>query len=147
VSFSNFFSLYMREREVGTLQRGGVEFRYASAALLIACANADLNESEDEQEAIRNLLQKTFKIPDRTLEKLFDFAYQANETYYLERITQLIDEHYPSGDKQYVIESLWRVANADGVIDEEEVNFIARAAAAIGLSASDVETARRKILG
>lgn len=60
LSFPNYFDLYRRERENDRLQRGSVEFRYASAALLIACANSDMNESPDEQDAARQLLTSTF---------------------------------------------------------------------------------------
>ena len=132
----------MRERENDTLKRGGVEFRYASAALLIACANADLDESAEEQKAVRELLVETFGIPERTIQKLFNFAYDASEDSYLNEITALVDEHFPSEDKRSILNNLWHVALADGRIDEEEETFILRVAAAIGLTAEDVEDAK-----
>jgi uncharacterized tellurite resistance protein B-like protein len=74
----------MRERSDDELQRGGVEFRYAAAALLIACSNADLDESQEEKDAIRDLLSNTFRVSDRTIEKLFEFAYASTDGTYLE---------------------------------------------------------------
>ncbi len=148
MEFANFFNLYMRERAGDELARGGVEFRYAAAALLIALANADLDESDEEKTAIRTLLAETFKVSDRALQQIFDFAYSAGEdasgeNTYLTEITNLINDGFPRADKIFIVRSLWDVARADGRIDNTEESFIFKAAAAIGLSAEDVEQARQ----
>ena len=124
------------------LERGGVEFRYASAALLLACANADLDESLEEKAAIRELLSEAFGISDRALARLFDFAYEASDDAYLDELTALIEQGYPHEDKQFILQTLWKVALADGVIEQSEDDFISRVTAAIGLTSSDSEAAR-----
>ena len=138
----------MRDRENDTLQRGGVEFRYASAALLIACARADLNETQEEKNAVRELMIKTFRIPERTIQKLFDFAYDAaGQDEYLSAITALIDDHFPIEDKKLVLKQLWEVAYADNEIGEGEATFILKVAAAVGLTPEEVEEARQAVAG
>lgn len=143
MSFSNFFDLYMRERE-DELQRGGVEFRYAAAALLLACANADLDESWEEKAAIRELLAETFAVSDDALGKLFDFAYEARQGTYIEELTDLISKGFPSEDKQFILQNLWKVALADGIIEPSEETFIQQATLAIGMTEQDSAQARAR---
>ena len=144
MDFQVFFDLYMRPQNTSApVRRNSVEFRYAAAALLVACARADLNESREEQETIRSLFRDTFGVSDRAIDRMFTFAHSSNEDEYLFEITSLINEQFDPNDKQLLIETLWRVAYADGELATSEENFINLVALKIGLSAEAVQVARQ----
>lgn len=132
----------MRPRNNDLLRRDGVEFRYAAAALLIACSKADLDEAQEEKDTIRKLLHDTFGVSDRTVERLFAFAYATEEGEYLREITRLINLQFSPRDKHFLLEKLWEVAYADGRIEDQEQAFIERIANEIDLPDDAIEVAR-----
>lgn len=142
VDFQTFFDIYMRPRGRGPLKRDGIEFRYAAASLLIACSKSDMDEDPREKAVIRQILQDTFDISDRTIDRLLEFADTASEEAYLGEINQLINDQFSDRDKRFILEKLWRVAHADGRIADEELAFVNRVAGDINMTADDVETAR-----
>lgn len=143
MDFQVFFDLYMRRDFDGPLSRDGVEFRYAAAALLVACSNADLDETADEKEAIQNLLAETFGVNEQTVERMFKFGYSSGEGTYLEELTTLINEQFDDRDKRFVLEKLWHVALVDGHLHEREAEFIDRVAAAFNMSPEEIEAAKK----
>ena len=143
MDFEAFFNLYMRPGDRGRLDRNSVEFRYAAVALLIACANADLDEAPTESETIRELFQDTFGISDRAVARMFEFGHTAGDDEYLEQIAGMVNERFAERDKQLILEVLWRVAWADGVIAPGEQAFINLVATRLAMSEEDVESARR----
>lgn len=58
--FKTFFDIYVRPSEDGRIDRDSYEFRYAAAALLVACSKADLDEDPEEQKVIIEILKETF---------------------------------------------------------------------------------------
>jgi uncharacterized tellurite resistance protein B-like protein len=144
MDFDNFFNLYMRRDDTEPLKPSGVEFRYAAAALLVACSRTDLEQSEEEQETIRKLFKETFKVSDNTIERLFEFGDSSNHENYLAEITSLININFSDHERKFVLEKLWEVAYADGRIDPAEEVFIARTAEQLNLSADEIERARLK---
>ncbi len=142
LDFTTFFDIYMRPGPGKMLKRDGIEFRYAAAALLIACSRADMDEDPEEKKVIREILAATFSISGKTIDRLIDMAELATEAEYLNEITNLIKEHFNVRDRRFLLENLWRVAYADGRIDKSEKEFIQRVAADINMSSEDIVNAR-----
>ncbi len=145
MDFENFFNLYMRRDDMETLSPSGVEFRYAAAALLVACSRVDLEQSAEEQETIHNMFKDIFKVSDQTIKRLFTFGDSANQDNYLAEITSLININFSNNERSFVIERLWDVAYADGRIDPAEEEFIERIAGQLNLTSDDVKRARLKV--
>lgn len=142
MDFTTFFDIYMRPHTTKPLSRDGIEFRYAAASLMIACSKADLIEDPEEKRVIKQILEETFDISGSTTDRLLEFADTASEGEYLGEITILINEQFNDRDKRFILEKLWRVAYADGRIENQEREFIDRIAGEINLSEEDVNTAR-----
>lgn len=141
MDFTTFFDIYMRPHSRRPLDRDGIEFRYAAASLLIACSKSDLDEAPEERRVITEILEETFGISIKTVNRLLEFADTASEGTYLTEITALINEQFNDRDKRFLLEKLWCVAYADGRIESQERKFIDRVAREISLSGDDVETA------
>lgn len=142
MEFTTFFDIYMRRHSREPLDRDGIEFRYAAAALMIACSRADLVEDPEETSVIRAILSDTFDISASTVDRLMAFADQASEGDYLGQITHLVNEQFSDRDKRFLLEKLWLVAYADGRIANQERAFIDRIASRINLTEADVITAQ-----
>ena len=141
MDFTTFFDIYMRPHSRRPLDRDGIEFRYAAASLLIACSKSDLDEDPEERRVITSILEDTFSISQKTVNRLLEFADTASEGTYLTEITSLINEQFNDRDKRFLLEKLWCVAYADGRIENQEREFIDRIAVEISLSPEDVDTA------
>ena len=142
LDFATFFDIYMRPTAGRMLNRDGIEFRYAAAAVLIACSKADMDEDPMEKQVIRSILNETFKISEKTIDRLISMADAASEGEYLDQVTSLIRQQFSERDKRFLLEKLWRVAYADGRIDRYEEEFIDRVAREIDMTNEDVTVAR-----
>ena len=142
MDFTTFFDIYMRPRGRQLLRRDGIEFRYAAAALMIACSRSDDEQHPDETRVIRDILRDAFNLSENTIDRLMDFADRASQQDYLAEVTGLINDQFSETDKRFILEQLWCVAYADGRIETNEAAFIDRVASEINLGPSDIETAR-----
>jgi uncharacterized tellurite resistance protein B-like protein len=142
MEFTTFFDIYMRPHTRERLERDGIEFRYAAAAMMIACSKSDMDEDPEEALVIRGILKDTFNISESTIDRLVEFGNQASEGEYLDKITSLVNAQFSSRDKRFLLEKLWQVAYADGRIMNQEKAFIDRIATLINLTEADVITAQ-----
>lgn len=104
-------------------------FQLATAALLMEISRADREIDSSEREAVVRAVQNVFELDaeeTRTLVKLAEE--EAENATSLFEFTRLINDNFDHGQKQHVVEMLWRVAFADGHADEYEVHLIRRIA-------------------
>jgi len=140
--FKTFFDIYVRPSPGVHIDRESYEFRYAAAALLVACSKADFDEDPEEEKAIIEILKETFNVSSSTLESLLQMADAASEEDNLIDVTDMVNEYCSENDKRFLLENLWRVAYADGRLDKYEERFIQRIASMIQLTEDDVSRAR-----
>lgn len=130
---------------LGALSRGGergapetdVRFTMALIALLAKMARSDGAVTGDEVDAFGRIVH----VPDEEREnvrRLFDLAKQdiAGFEDYARQISRLFD-----GDRKLcldVIEALFVIAAADGILHEHEDAFLTRVAGLIGVGTSDL---------
>jgi uncharacterized tellurite resistance protein B-like protein len=122
------------------------ELQLAVAALLIEAARIDDAFDERERTAIQRLLQQRFGLGPEEARQLEAVA-ERNE----QRSAQLfgfirtINERIPAPQRIEVIEMLWEVAYADGVLDPLEDTLLRRIGGMIDVSDHDRGLARIRV--
>ncbi len=119
------------------------EIRYAAAALLVVCAKADFEEHPEEISAITKLLEETFELEKKIIEELMECVDEETGVRGLDEFTRLVNQHYSEEDKLILVGNLWRVAHADGRVDQFEEQFISRVAFMIDVPQIQVKAMRR----
>lgn len=110
----------------------------ATAALLVEVARADFTQDADEERAMLLVLSDTLNVDTEQLTALVTEAEGAvDQATSLYEFTRLINDHCDYAEKYRVIESMWRVAYADGAIDKYEEHLIRRASDLIYLNHED----------
>ena len=123
------------------------ELQLAVAALLIEAARIDDAFDERERGAIQRLLQQRFGLGPDEARRLEDAA-DRNE----QRSAQLfgfirtINERVPAPQRIGIIEMLWEVAYADGVLDPLEDTLLRRIAGLIDVSDHERGEAKLRVL-
>jgi uncharacterized tellurite resistance protein B-like protein len=126
-------------------EHGAIEL--ATAALLIELAHADFAVAGSELVAVRQLLEQHFGITGAALQALMtEAARRLDHAVSLHELTYQLDRELLHEDKLAVIEMLWRVSNADGHIDTEEEQLIARIAGLLHVSDRDRMRLKLKVL-
>lgn len=119
----------------------------ATAALLIEMSRSDFSESTVEQEAVRHLLQRRFKLDDAALDRLIaEASRRADRAVSLHEFTHRLNRELPEADKLAILEMLWRVSNADGRIDKHEEYLILRVAGLLHISDRDRVRLKLKVV-
>ena len=124
---------------------GTHEIHLAAAALLMEIARADSQIDAQEEAAVIMSLRRAFDLNDDALEETAKLAITATdeaEDFY--QFTSLVNEHYRAGEKQALVEDLWRVAWADGAVDKYEAHFIRRISGLIHVPHSQFIQAKQR---
>ena len=101
----------------------------ATAALLIEVATADQQLDDTEWQVLTDLLVKHCELTPIDAETLAKQGRQAStEAASLYEFTQHINKEWNEAQKITLIESLWKVAYADGSLDKYEEHIIRRIA-------------------
>ncbi len=121
--------------------------REAVAILLVEAARMDDTFGPDERAMIAHLLAQKFALSAEECGKLLadSEALSARMTQ-LHPYTHAIFEQMPMAERIELIEMLWDVAYADGVLDPEEDSLIRRIAGLIYVTDRDRVLARKKVL-
>lgn len=119
----------------------------AVAGLLIEAAASDEDFDAAEYDTIGKILSRHFDIDAALAAKLIDDAKidQENSDHIL-HLTRSIKDNFELEDRIEIMEMLWEVSYADGVIDRYESNLIRRVAGLIYVSDKDSGIARQNVL-
>jgi uncharacterized tellurite resistance protein B-like protein len=130
--------LFSLEVEADSAEDKDKKVQQACAVLLIEVALADFEQTESEQEKVKNLLQRTFDLSASELEELIEFSQtKGSETTSVHPFTTLINEHYEYEQRVNLIKLMWKVAYADGNLDKYEDNIIRKVADLLYVRHSD----------
>ena len=101
----------------------------ATAALFLEMMNMDDKVEPEEQEIILSLIQQSFSLTDEQTISLLELAEQQRKgaTDYFQ-FTSLINKEYSLEQKIRLIESLWKIAFIDGVLDMNEEYLVRKIA-------------------
>lgn len=123
------------------------DLQLAAAALLVEAAVMDGTFDDDERTVVLNLLEERFDLKGPDADALLADAEAAieksNELYTLSRT---IKDNFDHDQRIELIEMLWQVAYADGVVHEYESNLIRRLAGLLYVSDRDSGEARKRVM-
>lgn len=117
----------------------------AATALMVQLSRVDQDEDERELKAIVEGAVKAHQVSREEAEEILaDALSHADDATSMYEFTGLINEHVDQAGKQALLESIWRVAFADGRIDKYEEHLIRRMADLLHLNHREYMQARHR---
>ncbi len=124
------------------------ELHLAAAALLVEAAKIDDCFDEEERARVGALLRGRFELDAGDAESLIEAAEARTETASgLYGFTSEIRRHFDHGERVAMIEMLWNVVYADGVLHDFEANMLRRVAGLLYVTDRESGNARKRALG
>jgi uncharacterized tellurite resistance protein B-like protein len=131
-------------KETGRRQEA---LQLALTALLIEAANSDDRFDETERGVISRLLESRFNLSRSDADELLAAGETAaSESAELFHFTRTINERLSFEERVELIEMLWEVAYADGVLDEYEDSLLRRVGGLIYVPDRERGEARQRVL-
>lgn len=128
-----------------TWHRSDVEV--AAAALLIEAARIDGRLDPAERDTITRLLSRRFALDAQAVDALIRAAEAENErSVQLHRFVQTINDRFSEAQRIELIEMLWEVVYADGVVSAYEANLLRRIGGLLYVDDRDRGAARKRVL-
>ena len=126
---------------------GPADLREAVAVLLLEAAHRDETFSPEERVVVVQLLRSRFHLSEAECHDLIAATEKANaDIVQLHPYTRAIAEQMDPAARIELIEMLWDVAYADGVLDPEEDALIRRIGSLIYVTDRDRVLARHRVL-
>lgn len=120
--------------------------RDATAVLLVQAALADGNFGSVERETIKVLLEKHFHLDSKESEEILTTAEQIEkDTNHILTFTQAIKTNYSTEERNEIIEMLWEVAYADGILHDYEAHLLRKIAGLIYVSDRERGESRKRV--
>ena len=121
--------------------------RMAAAALMVEAATLDGKVDAKERATIRDLLQRHFTISETEAATLLAEAETTQATAnHLLRFTRTIKDTYSPDERVAIIEMLWEVVYADGVVHPYEANLLRRVSGLLYVADLEQGLARKRVL-
>ncbi len=125
---------------------GEEEVRLAAAALLVHATVVDGEVDRREGEVLRDVLERRFELDHGQSGQLIKQAAQKEqEAVDLYGFTSVLTRRLDREGRLKVVEMLWEVVVADGVIHEFEANLVWRAAELLGVTSRDRVILRKRV--
>ncbi len=110
----------------------------ACIALLLETSMADEVLEESELSALKETLIKDFNISEEEINELIIISKQnVDDSTSLYEFTRDINDNFDSNERVRLIESMWKIAYADGNIDKYEEHIIRKVSSLIYVAHSD----------
>ena len=110
----------------------------ACIALLLETSMADEVLEESELSALKETLIKDFNISEEEIAELIEISKQnVDDSTSLYEFTRDINDNFDSNERIKLIESMWKIAYADGNIDKYEEHIIRKVSSLIYVAHSD----------
>lgn len=114
------------------------DYRLAAAALLVHAAAIDGNISDLERDKLHAVIKRQFGLDEATTDELVAEATEAEQQAVdLYHFTSLINRSLDEEGRRRVVEMMWEIIYADGVVSAFESNLIWRAADLLGISSRE----------
>ncbi|PPD21164.1 MAG: hypothetical protein CTY24_08250 [Methylobacter sp.] len=122
------------------------QLKIASAVLFLEMMNIDNAAREPEQAMIASILQENFSLSGEQIRMLLDSAENTRQqaTDYFQ-FTSLINKAYSLEQKIQLIESLWKIAFIDGVLDMHEEYLVRKIADLLYVPHADFIKAKNRV--
>jgi uncharacterized tellurite resistance protein B-like protein len=122
------------------------ELRLAAAALLVHASVVDGHADPEEQRKIKSLLQARFNLGDDEFNRILQEAEAwERDSVDLYSFTSVISRELDQDGRQRIVEMLWEIVLADGVVHEYEADLVSRGADLLGVSPRDRVRLRKMV--
>lgn len=123
------------------------DIRIATCAILLEMANIDDEFSASEKEDIISILKKNYNLSEENATELVKATEEElKSSIDLWRFTNLINQNYTLEEKIEIIETVWKVAYADGKLDKHEDYLVHKLANLLRLTHKQLIDAKLKVL-
>ncbi|MDA9372838.1 TerB family tellurite resistance protein [Pelagibacterales bacterium] len=120
--------------------------KIAVVALLISTAKYDGNFDESERLEIHNLIKNYFSLSSENTDDLFKAAEKIeNEANDLQQFTRSLNKLLNEEEKLKIVELIWKIVMADGIIDNYEENLVRRLSGLLYLQDKDIGNIKNKL--
>jgi uncharacterized tellurite resistance protein B-like protein len=120
--------------------------KIAVVALLISTAKYDGNFDESERLEIHNLIKNYFSLSSESTDDLFKAAEKIeNEANDLQQFTRSLNKLLNEEEKLKIVELIWKIVMADGIIDNYEENLVRRLSGLLYLQDKDIGNIKNKL--
>ncbi len=134
----NFFKKIFQTEETEDPSIDDKTSTKACIALLLETSMADEILDESELMALKNTLQKDFQINEDEIDELINLAKEnVEDSNSLYEFTRDINDNLDAAERVKLIESMWKIAYADGNIDKYEEHIIRKVSNLIYVAHSD----------
>jgi uncharacterized tellurite resistance protein B-like protein len=124
----------------------GDDYRVAAAALLVHVATLDGELATPAREKLRALLMAQFALTEALTDELVEAAVAADrEAVDFYHFTSLLMRTLDEAGRLRVVEMLWEIAFADGVVSEFEDNVLWRVADLLAVSPNERIALRQRV--
>jgi uncharacterized tellurite resistance protein B-like protein len=122
------------------------ELRLAAAALLVHASMIDGQVDPSERRKLKDLLQNRFELGGDEVRQLVREAdVEESESVDLYGFTSILCRELDQDGRKRIVEMLWEVVMADGVVHEFESNLVWRTAELLGVSTRDRVMLRKAV--
>ena len=122
------------------------EIRVACAALLVHCAKADGHQSEDEEQKLREILTRRFKLSSGETDTLIQEARRREaDAVDIHRFTWVLHKNLDRAGRREIIRLLWEITHADGNIDHNERSVVTLVARLLHVEMQDAVSLRQDV--
>lgn len=140
-------ALFERTAVAQAKPRGRTEFELSAAALMVEAARLDSAFDDDERGRMRALLSARFGLSAPEADDLVREAAAAQErSADFFRFTHAVKQAFSHAERVQMVEFLWEVAYADGVLHEHEASLLRRVAGLLYVDGRESGEARRRVL-
>ncbi len=116
-----------------------------TCVLMVELAHADEQFTEDERQHIMNTMMQRFGLSGEDASDLISLAeHTRNKSHDMWRFTNIINQSCTNAEKERIIEEVWRVVYADGMLDGHEDYLMHRLGKLLNLNHRDVIGAKLK---
>ena len=120
--------------------------KIAIVALLISTAKYDGNFDDSEKIEIQKLIESYFSLSSQNTDDLFKAAEKIeSEANDLQQFTRSLNEVLNEEEKLTIMELIWKIVMADGIIDNYEENLVRRLSGLLYLQDKDIRNIKNKL--
>lgn len=143
-----FFGKAVDHTRTGDEEERTHDIRVATCALFLEMSEIDGKFSSTEREHVISVLKNEYGLSDDVAAKLLQAARERlDESIDLWRFTNLINENYSREEKRRIIETVWRIAYADGKLERHEDYLAHKLAKLLRLTQGELIEAKLKVKG
>jgi len=119
----------------------------AVAALMIEAALSDETYCETEKEMVISVLKRHFDLNDADVNEIVSAAEKAHaDSDQILSFTRTVKETVEFDDRVHIVEMLWEIVYADGVLSDYEANLLRRICGLIYVDDVESGKARKRVL-